>query len=223
MTAAFSSEHSQCERLIVPNFIQKIWSAFESVSDIIERWVSIVHDWTASALLVATTTGSNDLTTFLFLSSGSVLAHGLLLDLELAEKHITLVFLDLSLFIHVIVIVVKITHSPVRGIISFLLLSTTSKLLGPYFSILLELLSSQLMESSLCQMCLPMIGFAFKLLQFVSRQVLCTYFDRLFLDQCCWKKHLGPSINASFEKKRYCCHTSRNSRFVLASDPSHSP
>jgi hypothetical protein len=81
-------------------------------------------------LLVATTTGSNDLTTLLFLSSGSVLANGLLLDLELAEKHITLVLLDLSLFIHVIVIVVKITHSPVRGIIPFILLSTSSKLLA---------------------------------------------------------------------------------------------
>jgi len=82
-------------------------------------------------LLVSTTSGSDDLPTLLLLSSGSMLANGFFLDLELAEKHITLVVLDVHLLFHVIVIVGKVAHSPVRGVvvITFLLVSAATKLL----------------------------------------------------------------------------------------------
>jgi len=59
-----------------------------------------------------------------------VLAQRLLLDFELAEKHIALVLLNLHLLLHVIVVIVEFAHSPVRSvIISHLLGWAATKLL----------------------------------------------------------------------------------------------
>ena len=46
-----------------------------------------------------------------------MLAHRLLLDFKLAEKHIALVLLNLHLLLHVIVVIVEFTHSPVWSIV----------------------------------------------------------------------------------------------------------
>jgi len=46
-----------------------------------------------------------------------VLADRLLLNFELAEKRIALVLLNLHLLLHVIVVIVEFSHSPVRSIV----------------------------------------------------------------------------------------------------------
>ena len=59
-----------------------------------------------------------------------MLANRFLLDFELAKKHVALVFLNLRLFLHVIVIIVEFAHSPIRSVVIALLMRwTTSKLL----------------------------------------------------------------------------------------------
>lgn len=101
----------------------------DSVSDIIKRWIGIVDDLGACAWLVATSR-SDYLPCLLLLSSCSMLANRFLLDFELAEKHVALVFLNPHLFLHVIVIIVEFAHSPIRSVvIALLMLWATSKLL----------------------------------------------------------------------------------------------
>ena len=120
-----------CTSVVIgPNIKVQTWSMVESVSDIIERRVGVVHDLGASTRLVTTLSGSNDLPSLLLLSSGSMLAHRFLLDFELTEKHIALVLLNLHLLLHVIVIFVEFAHSPVWSVvISSLLRWATTKLL----------------------------------------------------------------------------------------------
>jgi hypothetical protein len=88
-----------------------------SVSQIVKRWISITDDLTWRIRLVRTSRTDN--LTLLLLSSGSVFADWLLLDLKLTEKHVTLIVFNLHLLIHVAILfhIVKLTDSPIRGIV----------------------------------------------------------------------------------------------------------
>ena len=94
-----------------------VQSMIISVSQIVKRWISIADDLTWRIRLVRTSRTDN--LTLLLLSSGSVFADWLLLDLQLTEKHVTLIVFNLHLLIHVAILfhIVKLTDSPIRGIV----------------------------------------------------------------------------------------------------------
>ena len=73
-----------------------------SVSQVVKRRISIADDLTSWNRLV--TIGRRDDLTFLLLSSSSVLADWLLLDLELTEKHVALILFNLPLLIQVAIL-----------------------------------------------------------------------------------------------------------------------
>lgn len=101
----------------------------ESVFDIIERRICIVHDLSTSTGLV--TLRNNDMAALLLLSSRSVLTHRLLLDLNLVEKQVALFLLDRHLLHRVVfIVVVELANSPVgRVVVTHLLRHLLAELL----------------------------------------------------------------------------------------------